>query len=152
MTQTLLCPMQKRSLSDTLTTPISDCPSLHFRSWCMPPPLPPSLLVLSQTPHCIPLLMPVLRLCVPRTLRSGLMLPHQPEGLKRSHCSGRSHAVALWLLVRRHTSLTGAQRRGPLEWWGRGCHGDSMPTLFSYHSCRGFFECEQKTVWCIKPL
>lgn len=103
--------------------------------------LPLSLLILSQTPHCIRTIMPVLHWCVPRTFQPGLMLAHCPAGLNQGHClASLTRTLTLRLLVpsapNTHTHTQARKHscrhtQGPFSTGtlGRGCHGDNRPTL-----------------------
>ncbi len=98
--------------------------------------LPLSLLILSQTPHCILPIMPVLHWCVPRTFQPGLMFTHCPAGLNRGHCLAlsltRSRCISWYPVHQTHThSYADTHTQGPFSTGtlGRGCHGDNRPIL-----------------------
>lgn len=130
--------MQKRPLSYSLTTPISSPPP-HSQALVHATTLPLSLLTLSQTPHCILPIMPVLHWCVPGTFEPSLMLSHCTGQPKSGPLFGSlTHTLTLRPLVpsspdtHRHTQ-THTQGLFSAGTQGRGCNSDNRPTLPRTH-------------------
>lgn len=127
----------RKDLCHTLSPPLSQASPPH--SWVLvhATTLLPSLLILSQTPHCILPIMPVLHWCVPRTFWPCLMFTHSPAGLNQGHCLARSlirSRCVRWYPVHpartvTHTLVCSPHTQGlfSIGTQGKGCHSDKRP-------------------------